>query len=138
MKTLIVLSTLILSSFASAQKLEAGQWQTKSTLHLNGIPLPAHEGGECISKEQTKNIKESIVKELKKTDCTLDKWSLKGENLEASLTCKKENLEAKGKLKGTVTAKKYDLTGDASGTYMQIPSQATLKLTGEWTGVCAK
>jgi hypothetical protein len=127
-----------MSSLAAAQNLQAGNWDTKSSLSLNGIPLPPHEGSECITKDQTKNIKETITKELKKSDCTLDKWNLKGENLQASLSCKKKELEAKGTLKGKVTAKNYDLTGDAEGTYMQIPSQATLKLTGNWTGTCTK
>lgn len=136
MKKMILFSALLVSSLSQAQTLQAGQWQSKTTLHLNGIPLPPHEGGECITGSEAKNIKEAIAKELKKSDCTLEKWNLKGEKLTASLSCKKKELEAKGTIKGKVTAKSYDLTGDAEGTYMQIPSQATLKLTGNWTGDC--
>lgn len=138
MKTLIVLATLFVSSLSLAQSLQAGIWKTKSTLHLNGIPLPAAEGEECITADQTKNVKETIVQELKKSDCSLTKWSLKGENLQASLACTKDNLEAKGTLQGKVHSKAYYLDGDASGTYMGIPSKAKLKLTGQWTSACAK
>lgn len=138
MQKLILLSALLISSLSQAQNLQAGNWETKSSLSLNGIPLPPHEGGECITSAEAKNIKEAITKELKKSDCTLEKWNLKGENLTAALSCKKKELEAKGTIKGKVTAKNYDLTGDAEGTYMQIPSQATLKLTGQWTGSCKK
>ncbi|KYG67885.1 hypothetical protein AZI87_01005 [Bdellovibrio bacteriovorus] len=137
MKSTIIL-LLLLSSVAFAQKLEPGLWKTKSVLVLNGLPLPPAEAEECISASQTKNVKETIIKELKKNDCKLDNWNLKGEKLQASLSCKKSELNAKGTLRGRVTPRSYDLNGEAEGTYNVIPSQATLKLTGQWTRVCKK
>ncbi|KHD88347.1 MAG: hypothetical protein OM95_09385 [Bdellovibrio sp. ArHS] len=137
MKYAIIL-TVFLTSFAQAQKLEPGLWKTKSVLILNGIPLPPAENEECISSTQTKNLKETITKELKKNDCQLNHWQLKGMQLQASLSCQKSEFNAKGTLRGKVTAKSYDLSGEAEGTYNVIPSQATLKLTGRWTRVCKK
>lgn len=135
-KTVIFL--LLLSSTAMAQNLRSGLWKTKSILVLNNIPLPTSEGEECITDAQAKNVKEAISKELKKSGCSLEHWKMKGQNLEASLSCKKDELNAQGTIKGRVTAKSYDLTGEAEGTYSVIPSQATLKLTGQWTQVCKK
>lgn len=133
-----VILILLLSSFVQAQSLQPGLWKTKSTLVLNNIPLPTAEGEECITADQTKDVKGTISKELKKSGCSLDNWKLKGESLEASLSCKKDELNAKGTIKGKVTSKSYDLTGEAEGTYNVIPSQATLKLTGQWAQVCKK
>lgn len=135
-KTMILL--LLVSSVAHAQNLQPGLWKTKSTLVLNNIPLPAAEGEECITADQTKDVKGTITKELKKSGCSLDNWKMKGENLEASLSCKKDELNAKGTITGKVTKKSYDLTGEAEGTYNVIPSKATLKLTGQWASVCKK
>lgn len=134
----IIFVLLLLSSFVQAQSLQAGLWRAKSSFDVNGIPLPDSEDEECISGELAKDVKATISKELKKKGCDLTKWSVKGQKLEASLKCNKDDLDATGTLKGTVTSKSYSLNGEAEGSYKMIPSFATLKLTGKWVKSCTR
>jgi hypothetical protein len=104
---------------------------------LNGVPLPASEDEDCIKSSQTQDAQSTIRKELKKQGCNLDSWVVKGQNLEASLTCKTDEIDAKGQLQGRFTAKSYNLNGEAKGTYQKmIPSKATITLTGQWVRDC--
>ena len=136
MNTSVFTALLLISSFAQAQSMQAGLWQAKTSLQLNGIPLPSSDDQECISKADAKDVKTTITKMLDKKGCSLTKWSLKGKKLEASLKCSKDDLEAEGRLQGTVTAKAYDLSGEADGSFKGIPSSATLKLAGQWLKAC--
>lgn len=138
MKTILIfLSVSFFFHFSSAQSLTPGVWKAQTSFNLNGIPLPPSESEECVSKESAKDVKETITKELKKKGCELTKWNLKGEKLEASLTCKSDDLDAKGNLKGKVTSKSYSITGNAEGTYKNLlPSSATLALNGQWNKPC--
>ena len=132
----IVISTLLLSSFGYAQNMQPGLWKATSSFEFNGLPLPASENEECISKNLAKDPKQTISKELSKRGCAITKWSLKGKKLEAALKCQKDDIEAEGTLAGTVTEKSYDLKGDAEGSFKGIPSFAKLNLTGKWTKPC--
>jgi hypothetical protein len=133
--TLLIL--LSLSYQAQSQSIEPGLWRDKSTFTVNGVPLPAKEQEECIKADQAKDVKAAIAKDLKKYDCELTKWSVKGAKLEASLKCEREDLEATGTLKGRFSKKNYALDGEAEGTYQQIlPAKAAVRLRGEWVKVC--
>lgn len=132
----VVSSILLLASVANAQNMQAGLWKAKSNFELNGLPLPATENEECISKDLAKDPKKTISKELTKRGCVITKWTMKGKKLEASLKCQKDDIEAQGTLAGTVTQKSYDLKGDAEGSFKGIPSFAKLNLTGQWTKPC--
>lgn len=137
MKTLLLLVCLSISNYAFSQALDAGLWKAKSNFSINGLPLPASENEECITKAEAKDIKATITKDLRKNNCVLDAWKASGGKLEASLTCKTDELEASGKIRGTYTAKSYDLTGEANGTYQKsIPASAVIKLKGQWTKTC--
>lgn len=128
----------LFASSALAQSIQPGTWRAKTTVELNGMPLPASEAEECITKSEAQDLKPNIAKELKKKGCDITKWTVKGQNLEASLQCKNKQLQAKGQLKGTVTAKKYDLSGNAEGSFNGFPSSATMKLTGNWVKSCVR
>jgi hypothetical protein len=132
----LVIALLISPALVQAQTMKAGLWKAKSSFELNGLPLPSSEDEECISPDLAKDVKGTITKALKKQNCELTKWSLKGQKLEASLKCEKDDLKAEGTLKGTVTEKTYDLAGEAEGSFKMIPSSATLKLTGKWVKNC--
>lgn len=134
----IIVALLLGSSGAFAQNMQPGLWRAKTVLALNGIPLPASEDEECITKEETKDAKQTITDELKKKGCSLTKWDLKGKKLEAALKCQNNDLQAEGTLKGTVTEKSYALKGEAEGTFKMIPSFATLDLSGKWLKTCKK
>ncbi len=137
MKTLLTLSFIFVSTHAFSQALDAGLWKAKSEFSVNGLPLPSSENEECISKDEVKDIKATITKDLRKNNCTLDAWKANAGKLEAALTCKSDGLEATGKIRGSYTAKSYDLTGEANGTYQKsIPASAKLKLKGQWTKAC--
>ncbi|KYG65649.1 hypothetical protein AZI86_00805 [Bdellovibrio bacteriovorus] len=127
---------VLVSGTSFAQNMQPGLWKAKSSFELNGLPLPATENEECISKDLAKDPKQTISKELTKRGCTITKWSLKGKKLEAALKCQKDDIEAEGTLAGTVTEKSYDLKGDAEGSFKGIPSFAKLNLTGKWTKPC--
>jgi hypothetical protein len=135
--SLILIAFLFSFTTAKAETFQPGLWKSKASFKLNGIPLPSSEGEECITPDEAKDPKASIVKELKKNGCELTKWNLKGTKLEASLKCKNKDVDAEGSLRGTVSNKKYSLTGDAEGTYQGVlPSTATLALSGEWLKTC--
>ncbi len=137
MKNIILISALLVSSQLSAQKLQSGLWKTSTSLDLNGIPLPASNDEECITKDQTKDVKTTIEKGLKKKGCTLTKWTVKGEKLKASLTCKNNDVDAEGELTGTVTKKSYNLNAEARGKYKgTIPATAEIQLKGQWVKNC--
>lgn len=137
MKKIFVMSTLLFSFYLPAQTLEPGLWKTSTSLDLNGIPLPDSDDEECITKDQTKDVKTTIEKGLKRKGCTLTKWMMKGEKLKASLNCKNNDVDAVGKLTGTVTKKSYDLHAEAQGKYKgTIPATAEIKLTGQWVKKC--
>lgn len=131
-----ILISLLISSVGYAQTLQPGLWRAKTSIELNGIPLPSSEDEECISKEDTKDAKGTISKELKKRGCSVTKWQLKGKKLDAAVKCQKDDLEAQGTLTGTVTQKTYDLKGEAEGSFKSIPSSATITLTGKWQSAC--
>lgn len=138
MKSLMLLAVFFLSQTGLAQSMQPGLWRAKSTLVLNNLPLPASEDEECVSKSQAKDVKQTITKELSKKGCTIQKWNLKSQQLDATLNCKSKDLEAKGTLKGKVENKSYKLTGEAEGTYKMIPSFASLQLEGQWVKNCTK
>lgn len=133
----MLLSILLSSTLSSAQTLEPGLWTSKASLSLNGIPLPDSDDEECITKDQTKDLKSTIEKGLKKKGCQLTKWNLKNEKLTAALVCKNKDVDAKGELKGSVTKKSYDLKAEAKGKYKgAIPATADIRLTGQWMKKC--
>jgi len=129
---------LLVSIQASAQSIEPGLWKDTSQFIVNGLPLP-HEEEECITKEQAKDVKTAITKDLKKIGCSISKWKVTGANLEASLNCETDEIEATGVVKGKFTKKSYELNGEAEGTIKDvIPATAVVKLKGQWAGACAK
>ena len=131
-------STSLLALSAQAQSLQAGLWKTKSVFVVSGVTLPSSEGEDCVTTEEAKDIKLTITKELKKNGCTLESWKTKASSLEASLTCKNDQLDAKGTLGGPFTTKTYTLAGKAKGViHGSIPASADIKLTGVWTKECA-
>lgn len=133
---LVGLSVLLSSVTIHAQSIEPGIWAAESSLDLNGIPLPSSKDEECITASEAKDIKKTLTKELQKHGCKPTKWNVKGSQTEISLQCSKSGLEAKGNLQGSVTAKKYSLSGNAEGNYKSIPSFATIALKGEWKKPC--
>jgi hypothetical protein len=135
--SLILFSTIVLTSPVFAQTMKPGMWKAKSSFKLNGLSLPASEGEECITAEEAKDPKNTISKELKKNGCELTQWKLKGKKLEAALSCKNKDVDATGKIHGTVSEKSYSLVGEAEGTYQGVlPSQATVNLDGQWVKDC--
>ena len=133
--TLFLVGTLNITP-AFAQKFNPGLWEAKSKISVNGIPLPSSVDEECVNKETAQNLKTYLTKELQKKGCKLEKWELKGQNLLAKLSCDKDDLRATGELKGKVTAKTYELSGDAEGSFKGIPSVASLNLSGQWKKSC--
>lgn len=139
MQTLILIAILLCNFQSHAQSFEPGLWKSKESLQLNGIPLPSSNDEECITKEQAKDAKATIEKELKKKGCSLTKWVHKDKKLDAEIKCKNKDMNATGKLSGPFSSKSYDLTGEAEGTYKEIlPAVAELKLTGERISACKK
>jgi Protein of unknown function (DUF3617) len=138
MRSLLITSFLFCTVQASAQSLEPGLWQTKESLKLNGIPLPESKEEICVTKNQAKDVKATIEKELKKKGCQLKGWTVKNQKLDAKVKCVNDDMDAEGKLSGDVSSKSYNLTGDIEGTYQKaLPAQATLKISGEWVKNCS-
>lgn len=133
----ILLFLLHLQSFA--QSIEPGLWKDSSQFIVNGLPLPHENQEECITKEQAKDVKTAITKDLKKIGCSISNWKVKDSTLEASLNCETDEIEATGVVKGKFTKKSYELNGEAEGTIKEIvPATAVVKLRGQWAGACAK
>lgn len=135
---MIQLLILILSSVSFAQSVQPGVWQADSSLEVSGFELPPSHEQQCLSASEAKDIKKTITKELESLGCKSTRWSVKGERLDVSLKCVRSDLVASGNLHGNVTAKSYDLTGEAEGTYQSIPTEATIKLKGKWLKACSK
>jgi len=129
----LVIAGILISLQVPAQKFEPGLWKSRTTLRLNGIPMPDSRADNCITDKQAKNARATIEEELKKQGCFLTKWEVKKEKLDADVKCDNENLEANGKLQGPFSEKEYDLKGEAKGKYKRIlPSVAAITMTGEW------
>lgn len=139
MKNILFISFLIFTAQTSAQSFDPGLWKSKESLELNGLPLPASSDEECITASQAKDAKATIEKELKKKGCSLTKWVVKNQKLDAAINCKNNDMDAVGTLYGKFSSKSYDLQGVAKGTYQQIlPAVAVLKLSGQWVKSCSK
>jgi hypothetical protein len=135
MITLLILLGLHLQS--SAQSIEPGVWKDSSQFEVNGLPLPNEAKEECITKDQAKDVKMTIAKDLKKLGCAIATWKVTGTRLEAALKCKNDELNATGIIQGKITKKSYDLNGEAQGTIKDVlPANAILKLRGEWLRAC--
>jgi hypothetical protein len=129
----VFIITLLVGLIVNAQSFEPGLWKSEESLKIAGIPLPSTSDEECIDKTQAKDAKATIAKELKRKGCSLDQWSVVKKVLDAKITCKNDDLDAKGELRGPFTKTKYELSGKAHGTYKgAIPAVAELKLSGEW------
>jgi hypothetical protein len=139
MKKIFFALFILLSLKAFSQSMKPGLWKTTTAFKLNGIPLPTKDSDGCVSAKEAKDAKKTITDGLKKDGCELTKWEIQSGNLQASLSCKNKDIEAKGDLHGKFTEKHYELEGDATGTYMNaIPSAATVRLTGTWVKSCKK
>lgn len=141
MKKNLALNILIgfLSFGSKAQTLDSGLWKTQTSFKLNGISLPAKEHEDCVSAEEAKDVKSTIVKALEKESCELTQWEVKKGKLKASLSCQNKDVDAKGKIHGQVSSKSYSLEGEAEGTYKKvIPSTVTVKISGQWIKKCEK
>lgn len=122
-----------------AQSLEPGLWKSKTSVKLNGLPLPPSSNEECISSSQAKDAKAAIEKELKKQGCSLSNWVVKNQQLNAIVSCKNDDIEAVGKLHGEFSRKQYELRGEAKGKYKKVlPAVAALKLSGQWLKRCSR
>ena len=122
-----------------AQSFEPGIWKAKESVTLNGLELPAHSSEDCLSSIQANEGKTTIEKELKKRGCTLKKWVVLNEKLDAEIDCKNKNFEAVGKLSGLFSKKSYKLKGEAKGTIQDVLfAVAELELNGQWVKACAK
>lgn len=136
---LILVSSLFTFSHSYAQSMKPGFWHVKESFKINGIALPSHEGNECISSEEAKDVKASLVESLQKKDCTLTNWTVNGENLQAGLNCKNNDFTAKGTLTGHFTKKSYTLKGRAKGKIKDtIPAKADVEMQGQWISACPK
>ena len=140
MKNIFILPIFILlaiNSTAFAQALQPGLWKTKSVFTVSGITLPSSNGEDCVTAEEAKDIKLTITKELKKNGCNLDSWKIKNSHLDAALTCKNDQLDAKGALSGIYTSKSYSLSGKANGVIQgSLPASAEIQLVGTWSKEC--
>jgi hypothetical protein len=128
----------LLTSFSFAQAIDPGIWQAKSNFQVAGIDFPESKSEECVPIDEAKDLKTSLTRELTKNGCTATKWDVKGKKIDIELSCNKSGLDAKGKLTGSVTAKSYDLSGTAQGTYHSIQTSAHIQLSGKWLKACEK
>ena len=135
-KFLMTLITLSVFS-ATAQSLRPGVWKGRVSFKVDGIPMPPTEDEDCILPSEARDVKGSIVKNLTKKGCELTSWNVEGQNLTASLKCKSDEINAKGKLKGHFSKEDYTLKGDARGKYRNmLPTVATVELRGKWVKAC--
>lgn len=139
MKQFLLITILFISKVSMAQSFEPGLWKSEDSFEINGIPLPKSKDEECLTKDQTKDAKATIVKELKRKGCTLTSWTFINQKLDATIKCDNDDMKATGKLSGPITSKSYELKGTAKGTYKNIlPAIADLKLTGRRVSSCVK
>jgi hypothetical protein len=137
-RLLFSFSILAAAVAAQAQAVKPGLWQADSSAVISGIPLPASKDKECISKDDARDIKKAILRELKKTGCESTKWVKNGNKFDVELKCLKDGLEATGQLKGKIAETDYEFSGNAKGTFHGIPATADLKLNGKWLEGCKK
>lgn len=135
----LILALFISMSHLRAQSLEPGIWKGKVAFKINGIELPPNADEDCILPHEAKDVKASITKNLKKKGCTIDKWNVKNQNLDVTLSCKNDDLDAKGNLNGQFSQKNYTLAGEVEGTFKKmLPAKAHVELKGEWIKACYK
>src|SRR4051812_13757359 len=86
-----------------AQSIDPGIWKDSSQFTVNDLPMPNDAKEECITPEQSKDVKLTIAKDLKKIGCSISKWKVNGQQLEASLNCQSEQINATGTVTGKFT-----------------------------------
>ena len=135
--TIIIFTISFFVITIHAQSLQPGIWKVKSDIKLNGISLPTESVEDCITVAEAKDAKTTVAKELKRNECLIKSWKIKGQNLTAKISCASREIQADGILTGQFTKKSYILSGNATGTYQNlIPSVAHLKLEGVWISAC--
>lgn len=135
MKSLLI--CLVTPSLLCAQTLKPGIWKGQASFTVNNIPLPSTQDEDCILPHEVKDVKGSLVKNLKKQGCSLTKWEVRGQKIEASLVCKGQDIDATGSLKGQFSDKSYKLSGEVKGTFKEmLPAIAQVELQGEWVKSC--
>lgn len=140
MKHTVIFTILLLTTTQlPAQSMDPGLWKTQESVKLNGLPLPSPDAEECITASQARDAKATITQELKKHGCTVTKWNIKNQKLDATLNCDNETFTATGKLEGTFSRRSYRLKGEATGTFQQmLPAMASFELSGQWQRTCLK
>lgn len=132
MKYFLFASVFVGGVFASAQSFDSGLWKSVSTVELNNFSLPEAKSEKCVTTAETKNVRATFEKELKKKDCLITKWIIQGQKLDAALECKGDDIDAQGTFSGDITRKSYNLKGRAEGVYKHIPAVALFELSGQW------
>ncbi len=87
----------------------------------------------CVNKEQLvpKNDKS-------KEDCKVDKMDVKGDTVNATMTCNTPEGQLKGKFAATYSGDTMQSTMDISGTAHNHPMQMHQDTTGKYIGACPK
>ncbi len=138
---LIILIPLIAAAkdtkSANGEFLAAGEWHSEAHFKLNGIPMPATEDVNCVTKDESKDPKKAIEESLGRNDCKLLTWSMKKQTVKATVSCETDQYEAHGDIGGTFTSKSYDLTGEIKGQHHFLgKATATVQLSGKWQRTC--
>ncbi len=131
------LALFLFCGTVEAQTLSSGVWKAVTNFRVDGFPLPASTGEDCVTAAQAADAKGTITKGLDKIGCVITDWQVVNNNLTAALSCDNQDVKAKGTVQGQFTEKSYHLEGQAHGFYKGIiPSVASLTLDGQWLSDC--
>ncbi|MGZ3692284.1 MAG: DUF3617 domain-containing protein [Pseudobdellovibrio sp.] len=133
----LFLALFFFSGSLYAQSLESGLWKSQDSFEVNGLAMPQSSHENCVTEAQAKDAKSTIEQQLKKQGCSVSKWNVKNNKLDASLSCKNKDIEATGTISGSFSAKVYNLKAEANGTFRQVmPATAVIRLSGQWMKKC--
>ncbi|ANA33588.1 hypothetical protein R82526_04081 [Ralstonia mannitolilytica] len=140
-----------LATCAHAQEMASGQWESKTTISVNGKPIaiPDAQGRtrqalvdrNCLAAKDAGDIRTALERSMTANmpGCHVSRWDYAAGMLKATLTCDASAPGGAGSvnISGPVSARQYDLTGNGHFQHPQMgPMTSGFRYQGRYVGAC--
>lgn len=136
---------------AHAQEMTPGQWESTTTMSLNGKPIaiPDAHGRtrqaiidrNCLAARDAGDIRTALERSMTANmpGCRVSRWNYTLGTLKATLTCDAGAPSGSGSVdvSGPVSPRQYDLTGNGRFQHPQMgPMTSGFRYQGRYVGAC--
>lgn len=140
-----------LATCAHAQEMTPGQWESTTTITVNGKPIaiPDAQGRarqalvdrHCLAAKDAGDIRTTLEQSMMANmpGCHVSRWNYAAGVLRATLTCDASAPGGSGSvnISGPVSSERYDLTGNGRFQHPQMgPMASGFRYQGRYVGAC--